>query len=123
MGVLILFSNPEKYSQKQLKSNKNYFKNFVTTFLIAASNPLIMFVHIALFAGFGVALDINNPTGALIILTGFLLGALTWWLGLTGVISKFKNRISKKTFLQFNRISGSTIILAVLGSMAYFFWF
>ncbi|MGM0621724.1 MAG: LysE family translocator [Bacteroidota bacterium] len=123
LGVLILFSNPEKYSQKQLNNSKNYFKNFITTFLVAASNPLIMFVHIALFAGFGIALDINNPTGALIILTGFLLGALTWWFGLTGVISKFKNKISKRIFLQFNRISGSTIILAVLGSLAYFFWF
>lgn len=121
LGVVILFSNPEKYSQKQLKSSKNYFKNFVTTFLVAASNPLIMFVHIGIFAGFGIALDINNPMGALITLSGFLLGALTWWFGLTGMISKFRNKISNRIFLQFNRIAGSTIILLVLGSLLFFF--
>lgn len=122
LGVIILFSNPQKYSSKEITSSKNYFKNFITTFLVAASNPLIMFVHISLFAGFGIALDINNPMGALVILSGFLLGALIWWFSLTGVISKFKNKISKRIFLQFNRIAGSTIILIVLISMAYFFW-
>ena len=122
LGVIILFSNPQKYAQKEILSSKNYFKNFITTFLVAASNPLIMLVHIALFAGFGIALDINNPMGALFILSGFLLGALTWWFSLTGVISRFKNKISKKIFQQFNRIAGSTIILIVLFSLAYFFW-
>ncbi len=122
LGLAILFSNPKKYSGKQLSNNKNYFKNFVTTFLVAASNPLIMFVHIALFAVFGIALDINNPMSALFILCGFFVGALTWWFSLTGVISKFKNKISNRIFLQFNRIAGSTIILIVLISLAYFFW-
>ena len=120
LGVIILFSDPEKYTQKQVQSGKNYFKNFVTTFLVAASNPLIMFVHLALFAGFGVALDIKNPAGALIILSGFFLGALVWWFSLTGVITKFKNKISKKIFLLFNRIAGSTIILIVLISLLFF---
>ncbi|MFW6245986.1 MAG: LysE family translocator [Tangfeifania sp.] len=122
LGLVILFSNPEKYSGKQLNNSKNYFKNFVTTFLVAASNPLIMFVHISLFAVFGIALDINNPMSALFILCGFFVGALTWWFSLTGVISKFKNKISKRIFVQFNRIAGSTIILIVLISLAYFFW-
>jgi len=121
LGVIILFSNPEKYSQKEINSSKNYFKNFITTFLVAASNPLIMFVHLSLFAVFGIALDIKNPAGALVILSGFFLGALVWWFSLTGVISKFKNKISKKIFLQFNRIAGSTIILIVLGSLLFFF--
>ena len=121
LGVIILFSNPDKYSQKQIKSSKNYFKNFATTFLVAASNPLIMFVHLALFAGFGIALDINNPMSALIILSGFLFGALIWWFSLTGVITKFKNKISKKNFLHFNRIAGSTIIVIVLISLIFFF--
>jgi len=122
LGVIILFSNPEKYSNKEFKSNKNYFKNFITTFIVAASNPLIMFVHLALFALFGIVLDINNPMGALFILLGFLIGALIWWFSLTGVISKLKKRISKKIFLQFNRIAGSTIILIVLVSIVCFFW-
>jgi len=121
LGLVILLSNPEKYSGKQLNNSKNYFKNFVTTFLVAASNPLIMFVHISLFAVFGIALDINNPMNALFILCGFFVGALTWWFSLTGVISKFKNKISKRIFLQFNRIAGSTIILLVLGSLLFFF--
>ncbi|HKL30918.1 MAG TPA: LysE family transporter [Tangfeifania sp.] len=122
LGLVILLSNPEKYSGKQLNNSKNYFKNFVTTFLVAASNPLIMFVHISLFAVFGIALDINNPMSALFILCGFFVGALIWWFSLTGVISKFKNKISKRIFMQFNRIAGSTIILIVLISLAYFFW-
>lgn len=121
LGVVILFSNPKKYSHKEIKSSKNYFKNFITTFLVGASNPLIMFIHLALFALFGIVLDINNPTGALFILLGFLIGALIWWFSLTGVISKLKKRISKKLFLQFNRIAGSTIILIVLISIVYFF--
>lgn len=122
LGVIILISNPEKYTQKNVRTSNNYFKNFITTFLVAASNPLIMFVHIALFTVFGIALDIKNPVAALIILSGFLLGALIWWFSLTGVISKLKKRLSKKIFLQFNRIAGSTIIAIVFISIIYFFW-
>lgn len=122
LGVIILFSNPEKYAQENVRPSNNYFKNFITTFFVAASNPLIMFVHIALFAVFGIALDIKNPVGALTILSGFLLGALIWWFSLTGVISKLKKRLSKKIFLQFNRIAGSTIIAIVFISIIYFFW-
>lgn len=122
LGIIILFSRPNKYSHKDIKSSRNYFKNFITTFLVAASNPLIMFVHLTLFTVFGIALDIKNPVGALTILSGFLIGALIWWISLTGVISKLKKRISNKIFLQFNRIAGSTIILVVLISIVYFFW-
>jgi threonine/homoserine/homoserine lactone efflux protein len=121
LGVIILFSNPEKYASKKIEGSRNYFKNFITTFLVAASNPLIMFVHLALFAGFGIALDINNPSGALITLSGFFMGALIWWFSLTGVISKFKKNFSKKVFLLFNRVAGSTIIVIVLGTLLFFF--
>lgn len=121
LGVIILFSNPGKYSQKEIKSGKNYFKNFITTFLVAASNPLIMFIHLALFTGFGIALDIKNTSGALITLSGFFIGALIWWFSLTGVISKFKKKIGKRIFLHFNRVAGSTIILIVLGTLLFFF--
>lgn len=116
MGLLISFSHPERYTQKNKLHRPGYLRSLFGTFLITLSNPAIIFLHLAIFSGFGVALTIEKPIQAFFVLSGFLIGALVWWFTLTGIISLLRKRFSMKICLWFNRIAGSTIVLLVIVS-------
>lgn len=119
LGLIILFSHPEKYNKKG-KFNNNYFKLAVSTFLLTLSNPLIVFMHLAIFSGFQVSLHIDKPLEAAILLPGFLTGAIIWWFTLTGLISIFRKRFNLIFCLWLNRIAGSVILLSVI--VTYLIW-
>ena len=116
LGLLIAFSHPEKYAEKNKSGKPGYLRSMAGTFLITLTNPAIIFLHLAVFSGFGIALSIEKPYQAFFVLFGFLMGALTWWFTLSGIISLFRKKFSLKICLWFNRIAGSTIILLVIVS-------
>ena len=122
LGLIIFFSKPKANANSAELSKSSYLKRFASTFLLTVSNPLIIFLHLALFTGFGVALNVNNPAQAIVVLGGFMLGAVIWWFSITGIISRFRNLFSTKICLWFNRISGSVIILLITCSLIYFFF-
>jgi len=116
MGLLISFSHPERYAKKNQLSKPGYLRSLIGTFLITLTNPAIIFLHLAIFSGFGIALTIEEPYQAFFVLMGFLIGAFIWWFTLTGIISLFRKRFNMKICLWFNRIAGSTIVLLVIVS-------
>jgi threonine/homoserine/homoserine lactone efflux protein len=120
-GLFIFFQKPEKNRTSADTGKSNCLKRFASTFLLTVSNPLIIFLHLALFTSFGVALSVSNPLQAIVVLGGFMLGAVTWWFSITGIISRFRKLFSVKIVLWFNRIAGSTIILLIAGSLIFFF--
>lgn len=121
LGLFILFANPGKTNTMGENGKNNNLKRFASTFLLTVSNPLIIFLHLALFTSFGIALNVNHPSEAFTVLVGFLAGAVTWWFSITGIVSRFRNFFSLKICLWFNRIAGSVIILLITGSLIYFF--
>lgn len=121
-GTMILFSNPGKSREVKNAGNGGHFRNFISTFLLALTNPLIIFVHIGLFTMLGIVLDNGSPWNAMLVIPAFLTGAILWWFTLTGIISRFRQKFSIKRCLWFNRISGSAIILLVLFSLVISLW-
>lgn len=121
LGLFIFFTNPGKNRNTGDAGNGNYLKRFASTFLLTASNPLIIFLHLALFTSFGIALNLNNPAEAVVVLLGFSVGAITWWFSITGIVSRFRNFFSLKICLWFNRIAGSVIIILITASLFLFF--
>ncbi|WP_372948899.1 LysE family translocator [Mariniphaga sp.] len=121
LGFFIFFTNPGKNRSTGETGKGNYLKRFASTFLLTVSNPLIIFLHLALFTSFGIALNVNHPSEAFVVLLGFLAGAVTWWFSITGIVSRFRNFFSLKICLWFNRIAGSLIILLITGSLIFFF--
>lgn len=118
-SLLVLFaiymyrSNPSKAFRPPSKNKGTLVHNFVTSFFVTLSNPLIIFLFIALFARFA----FGYPAELLNQIVGYLsivLGAMLWWLGLTYVISKLKNNFNKRGLLIFNRTLGVIVFLAAL---------
>lgn len=121
LGFFIFFTNPGKNPNTGDTGKGNYLKRFASTFLLTVSNPLIIFLHLALFTSFGIALNVNHPAEAVVVLLGFSVGAIAWWFSITGIVSRFRNFFSMKICLWFNRIAGSVIILLITGSLILFF--
>lgn len=113
-GVFINRSNPSRQPMPDQRKHETLLNDFFSSFILTLSNPLILFVLIALFARFEF-LD-NNTTVFLSVigLLSILGGAFLWWSVLTFLVSKFRNKLSYRGLKMMNRIIG--IIIIVIGS-------
>lgn len=85
--------------------------NFTTAFLITLSNPLIIFLFIALFNMFTFVIP-GNWFGQCIGYLSIVAGAMLWWLGLTYVINKMRNSFGVKGIQRLNRTIGCIVLAA-----------
>lgn len=82
-GFYTFRSNPVQ-SIRPISINKgSYFHNFITAFAVTLSNPLIIFLFIGLFARFAFVLPGMPVYEEVIGYLAILLGALSWWFGIT----------------------------------------
>ena len=69
--------------------------NFVTSFLLTFSNPLIIFLFIALFARFAFVIP-SHPLEQTVGYAAIVGGALLWWFLLTYFVDKVRTRFEVK---------------------------
>ena len=117
LGVKTFYSNP--LSQlRQCKRRKNrMWEDYITTLLLTATNPLIIFYFIALFAVGNVVSSDYLPHTAITLL-GVLVGGVAWWYALSTAVSRFRHRFRLKHLWWINKVAGGLIIL--LGAAALF---
>ncbi|MGQ1909291.1 LysE family translocator [Marinifilum sp. RC60d5] len=118
VGMRIFLTNPVKQIRGAKKTGKKgMLGDFLSIFFLTASNPIAVFVFVAVFAGtsiFG-----SNPTLRieLFLILGVLLGGGLWWYTLSTIINAFRKKFRLKQLFWINKISG--IIIAVLGLLAF----
>lgn len=106
---------PEKH-KKSAKSRIAIMNNFMTGFLVTFSNPLIIFLFVALFGQFTFICP-ANPGPQFIGYLFIIVGALAWWFLLTWCVSKVRNKFDEKGILIINRIIGG-VVMAVSAIIA-----
>ncbi|HOV84321.1 MAG TPA: LysE family transporter [Paludibacteraceae bacterium] len=120
-GYFIFKSNPALQPKPNEPAHDNLFKDFISSFVLTFSNPLIIFVLIALFARLNF---ITRATNSFLILCGFLsifAGAMIWWLALTFLVSHFRSKVSIHQLKAVNQITGSIIMLiGLVGTVVSF---
>lgn len=110
-GYYILRSNPSTQPKPNESFKHSLVGDFFSSFLLTFSNPLVLFVLIALFARFEF---INSHTTLFVSIVGIssiLGGALLWWNMLTFLVSRFKNKLNMRELKIINQITGVIIIL------------
>lgn len=122
-GYYIFKNNPTKSLKKQRESKLSYAQDFITGFLLTFSNVLIVLLYIGLFAHFGFVLPGYSFWK---LITGIMcigLGAITWWFGITYVVSKMRKWFNVRGIWVLNQIVGSIIILlSVFGILSVLFF-
>jgi threonine/homoserine/homoserine lactone efflux protein len=110
-GLYIFRSNPAAQPKFKDPVNENLFKDYITSFLLTFSNPLIIFVMIALFARFGFGSTEIQWFELFAGIASILAGAVMWWSLLTYFTSKFRKFLNMRGLKLINIITGSIIIL------------
>ena len=112
-GLYTVRSNPAKSIRPTSPKKGTLVHNMVTGFFVTFSNPLIIFLFVALFARFTFVIPdhlFQQSIGYLSI----ALGALLWWFVLTYFIDKVSSKFNVKGIWILNRIIGSAVIIAAI---------
>ncbi|MDR1738387.1 MAG: LysE family transporter [Candidatus Symbiothrix sp.] len=128
-GVYIYRTNPsEKFKKPKDSSRKrSYSQDALTAFILTVSNPLIIFLYIALFARFGF-IEPDTPTANKIQsvalgLFSIFAGALLWWFTLTMSVGTLLSGVFQERGLKIiNRVLGTAIMVLSVFGLAYSMW-
>ena len=111
VGVSMAFSNPFKNKKRRKRDMTASPKDFGQAVAMAFSNPGAVFVMLALFAFFGLANDAPHTWRVAPIILSVSAGSVTYWFCMSWLISRFSNKISMKTVVWINRITGAIIVI------------
>jgi arginine exporter protein ArgO len=77
---------------------------------------LIIFLFIGLFAHFNFFAGDKDITTHIVGLCSIIVGALIWWITLTLIVSKLRNKFTTDTIWTINKVMGSIlIIICIIG--------
>lgn len=118
VGLNIYFANPIKQYKTQRESKVGFFSDFVSLFFLTASNPIVVFVFIAAFAGTSI-FGGSEPTvfSESMVIIGVFLGASLWWYTLSTIINIFRKKFRLRSLFVINRVSG--IVISILGLLMF----
>jgi threonine/homoserine/homoserine lactone efflux protein len=90
---------------------KGLLGSYISTFLLALTNPVTILAFVAVFAAFGLGYRLNSIL-AFILVLGVFTGSFLWFLTLGYVATFFRKKLASGALRWVNRISGALIILS-----------
>ncbi len=111
IGLKIFIANPVKQLKKHRREGKNLFEDFISILFMALSNPLTIFLYIAIFAGLNLQDVSTGYSSALLVVAGVFVGASISWFAISTVVNYLRSKIRLRRLMWINRIAGITIIL------------
>lgn len=109
-GIYCWRTDPTKKMHISGNKKGTLIHNGVTAFLVTFSNPLIVFLFMALFAQFTFVIP-DHPFEMFLGYLSIVAGALIWWYGLTWLIDKVREKFDNNGILLINKIIGSLVIV------------
>jgi len=119
LGIYIFRSNPTKQIQDYKRRGSSHLQDFLTTFFVTLSNPLSVFVFIAIFTGYSIVLQFSHPLEALLTIGGIFIGGSLWWLLITSLANHFRHKFTINTLFWANRVIGLGVILVAVVFFMY----
>lgn len=110
LGIKTFYSNPLAQLRQGKRRKNRMWEDYITTLLLTATNPLIIFYFIALFAVGNVMSSDHLPHTAITLL-GVFMGGVLWWYTLTTAVSRFRHKFRLKHLWWINKLAGGLIIL------------
>ena len=110
-GVFTYRTDPTKNLRKPGRNKGTLTHNGITAFLVTLSNPLIVFLFMALYAQFSFGLQIDKPIELVAGFISIIGGALLWWWGLTWLVDVIRLKFDHNGIRIINRIIGTLVIV------------
>lgn len=109
-GVYTWRSDPTKNIHQSGQKKGSLWYNTWTAFLVTFSNPLIIFLFMALFAQFAFVIP-DRPFEMFVGFASIFGGALLWWYGLSWLVDKVRTFFDNQGIRIINQIIGSAVII------------
>jgi threonine/homoserine/homoserine lactone efflux protein len=104
--TIIRATPPDPDAQPQRNS---LLSAYTSTFALTIVSPAVILYFIAIFTGSDLLDRQRDYLTALILVLGVFLGALGWWLILSGAVSLLRARLGTRTLRWANALSGLAI--------------
>jgi threonine/homoserine/homoserine lactone efflux protein len=125
LGIKIFNTNPIRQLRRHQRRKNNLVEDYLSILAVTITNPLAIFLFIALFASLGVVTGNANPLLSLVTTGGGFLGAAVWWYILTSVVNAYRRKFRLKQLWWINKVSGAVIFslgaIAIIGLVRLFF--
>ena len=113
-GVYIFFQNPAKNIEKSKGEKSSYWVDYITSFSLTLSNPLMIFLYIGLFAQYNFVTSESHFIEIAIGIISVFVGAGLWWFLLTLLASIFRKRFNIRGLWILNKATGCLIFVIAL---------
>ena len=104
-------TDPTKKMHKSGNEKGTLTYNLVTAFIVTLSNPLIVFLFMALYAQFAFVLP-NHPFEMVVGFLSIVGGAMLWWWGLTCLVDKIRTKFDENGIKLINQVIGVAVIIS-----------
>ena len=119
LGIHIFFKNPVTDLRRNRLRGNTHVQDIISSFLITSSNPLTIFVFLAIFTSSGVAINLKEPYHSAFVILGIFLGAFLWWFSLSGIVSMFRHKISLRLLWWINKAAAIIMVVFVLVTIIF----
>ena len=117
-GFFIFNSHPSVQPKPTENRNSSLISDYITSFGLTLSNPLVLLVLIALFAKFDFLTSSSSYIEIALGVSAILIGASLWWLTLTFIVSKLRNKLTINGIRVINKLTGIIIIsIGITGTL------
>jgi len=90
---------------------RGFMGSYVSSFVLALTNPMTIFAFVIVFAAFGLEEQLNFFSAGILVV-GVFTGSCLWFLGLSYSASLFRKKLNSGGLTWVNRISGGLIIVS-----------
>ena len=109
-GLFTYHTDPTRKMHQSGVQKGSLWYNTWTAFLVTFSNPLIVFLFIAMYAQFAFVLP-NHPFEMIVGFLSIVGGAMLWWWGLTWLVDKIRAKFDDFGIRLINQIIGVAVII------------
>ena len=109
-GWYTYHTDPTRNMHQSSADKGTMWYNTWTAFLVTLSNPLIIFLFMALYAQFAFVLP-EHPFEMAVGFLSIVGGALLWWWGLTWLVDKIRTKFDEQGIRLINQVIGVTVII------------
>jgi threonine/homoserine/homoserine lactone efflux protein len=111
IGLQIFFKSPVKQVRERRLKKNNLWTDYLSVLILTLSNPLAIFLFIAIFTGLNLVNGSQNFFSHLSIFVGIFCGASSWWFVLSSLVSTYRSKFRLKYLWWLNKITGLIIFL------------
>jgi len=108
VGFHMLRSRPAANPSRASRNPET--RSYLSTLLLALTNPMTLFAFVAAFTSMGVQSLMDEPSSLVLLILGVFVGSFAWFCLLAGLARRFRRTIGTRGTDLINRIAGALLM-------------